>query len=224
MDASLRLRSVQHDKCGVIPSALFLSFRALFFVIPNAVRNPVHGCFTSLSMTSAVSFRTLFFVIPSESEESSAWMLHCAYASLSMTKATVSFRAHARNPVWMLHCACAPFSMTSAVSFRTLFFVIPSESEESSAMWMLRSVQHDKCGVIPNALFCHSERERGIQCDVDASLRLRSVQHDKCGVIPSALFCHSERSEESSAWMLHFAQHDKSGKRGCLTSLSWIGL
>jgi hypothetical protein len=112
MDASLRLRSVQHDK--------------------------------------VVSFRTLFFVIPSESEESSAWMLHCAYASLSMT---------------------------SAVSFRALFFVIPSESEESSAMWMLhfayaqRSVQHDKCGVIPSALFCHSERERGIQCDVDASLR-----------------------------------------------------
>ena len=112
----------------------------------------------------------------------------------------------------------------------------------------LRSVQHDKCGVIPSALFCHSERERGIQC-VDASLRLRSVQHDKCGVIPNALFCHSERSEESRAWMLHFAQHDKSdsvipseseessamrmlhfaqhdksGKRGCLTSLSWIGL
>ena len=56
----------------------------------------------------------------------------------------------------------------------------------------LRSVQHDKCGVIPSALFCHSERERGIQC-VDASLRLRFAQHDKCGVIPSALFCHSER-------------------------------
>ena len=51
----------------------------------------------------------------------------------------------------------------------------------------LRSVQHDKCGVIPSALFCHSERERGIQCDVDASLRLRSVQHDKCGVIPNAV-------------------------------------
>jgi len=80
MDASLRLRSVQHDK--------------------------------------VVSFRTLFFVIPSESEESSA--------------------------MWMLHCACAPFSMTSAVSFRTLFFVIPSESEESSAMRMLHFAQHDK--------------------------------------------------------------------------------
>jgi hypothetical protein len=103
VDASLRLRSVQHDKRGVIPSALFchserseessmdaslrlrsvqhdkvVSFRTLFFVIPSAVRNPVHGCFASLSMTSAVSFRALFFVIPSESEESRAWMLRFA--------------------------------------------------------------------------------------------------------------------------------------------------
>jgi hypothetical protein len=85
------------------------------------------------------------------------------------------------NPVWMLHCACAPFSMTSVVSFRALFFVIPSESEESSAMWMLhfayaqRSVQHDKCGVIPNALFCHSERMRGIQYGCFASLSMTSA-------------------------------------------------
>jgi len=44
---------------------------------------------------------------------------------------------------------------------------------------------------------------------MDASLRLRSVQHDSRVVIPSTLFCHSERSEESIAWMLRFAQHDK---------------
>jgi hypothetical protein len=50
---------------------------------------------------------------------------------------------------------------------------------------------------------------------------LHFVQHDKTeDVIPSALFCHSERSEESIAWMLRFAQHDKSGKHGCFTSLS----
>ena len=59
----------------------------------------------------------------------------------------------------------------------------------------LRSVQHDKCGVIPSAffvipsaLFCHSERSE--ESSMDASLRLRSVQHDRR--------CHSERSEESS--------------------------
>jgi len=39
--------------------------------------------------------------------------------------------------------ACAPFSMTAVWSFRTLFFVIPSVSEESST-WMLRFAQHDK--------------------------------------------------------------------------------
>ncbi len=37
------LRSAQQDKSDVIPHT--------FFVIPNAVRNPVHGCFTSFSMT-----------------------------------------------------------------------------------------------------------------------------------------------------------------------------
>ena len=95
MDASLRLRSVQHDKCGVIPSALFLSFQVLFFVIPSACEES--------SMDASLRLRSVqhdkrgvipsaFFVIPSESEESSAmWMLHCAYASLSMTSA-VSFR------------------------------------------------------------------------------------------------------------------------------------
>ena len=84
-------------------------------------------------------------------------------------------------------------------------------------MWMLRFAQHDKSdSVIP------SESEESMTLFVlakaDASLRLRFVQNDKSrSVTPNAC-------EESSAWMLHFAQHDKSGKRGCLTSLSWIGL
>jgi hypothetical protein len=78
--------------------------------------------------------------------------------------------------------------MTSAVSFQVLFFVIPS------------------------ALFCHSERERGIQC-MDASLRLRFAQHDKRGVIPNALFCHSERERGiqcmDASLRLRSVQHDK---------------
>ena len=84
----------------------------------------------------------------------------------------------------------------------------------------LRSVQHDKRGVIPSAffvipsaLFCHSERS-----EESSAWMLRFVQHDKRGVIPSAFFCHSKcsffvipsESEESRAmWMLHCAQHDK---------------
>ena len=87
-------------------NALFLSFPSISFCHSERERGIQYGCFTALSMTSAVSFRTLFFVIPSA--------------------LFLSFRAHARNPVWMLHCAYAPFSMTSAVSFRALFFVIPS--------------------------------------------------------------------------------------------------
>jgi len=181
-------RSVQHDKCGVIPSALFLSFRA-------RARNPVwmlrYAC-APFSMTSAVSFQVLFFVIPSA--------------------LFLSFRARARNPVWMLHFAYAPFSMTSVVSFRALFFVIPSESEESSAMWMLhfayaqRSVQHDKCGVIPSAFFCHSERSflsfraraRNPVWMLHFAYALFSMTSAVSFqvlffVIPSALFCHSER-------------------------------
>jgi len=77
----------------------------------------------------------------------------------------LSFRTHARNPVWMLHFAYAPFSMTSVVSFRALFFVIPSESEESSmdASLRLRSVQHDKRGVIPST-FLSFRAKRGIHC------------------------------------------------------------
>jgi hypothetical protein len=62
----------------------------------------------------------------------------------------------------------------------------------------LRFAQHDKCGVIPSALFCHSERERGIQCDVDASLRLRSVQHDKVVSFRTLFFVIPSKSEESS--------------------------
>ena len=160
MDASLRLRSVQHDKRGVIPNALFLSFRA-------RARNPVwmlHCAYASLSMTSAVSFRALFFVIPSKSEESSAWMLHFAYAQRSVqhdkrgvipSAFFLSFRAlffvipnAVRNPV---HGCFTSLSMTSAVSFQVLFFVIPS------------------------ALFCHSERERGIQYGCFTALTLRSA-------------------------------------------------
>jgi hypothetical protein len=44
--------------------------------------------------------------------------------------------------------------------------------------------------------FCHCEH---------SFLSLRTLFF----VIANTLFCHSERSEESSAWMLCFAQHDK---------------
>jgi hypothetical protein len=52
--------------------------------------------------------------------------------------------------------------------------------------WMLHFVQHDKTeDVIPNTLFCHSERLRGIHLWM-----LRFAQHDSLVVIPNTLFCH----------------------------------
>jgi len=190
------LRFAQHDKSdSVIPNALFchserergiqygcfaslsmtkatVSFRTLFFVIPSAVRNPVHGCFASFSMTSAVSFRALFFVIPSAVRNP----VHGCFAPFSMTSA-VSFRAlffvipseSEESSAWMLHCAYAPFSMTRWCHSERSFLSFRARAR--NPVWMLRFAQHDKSdSVIPNALFCHSERMRGIPC-MDASLR-----------------------------------------------------
>jgi hypothetical protein len=58
---------------------------------------------------------------------------------------------------------------------------------------MLRFAQHDKGGVVPHALFCHSERQRGIQYGCFASLSMtRAVSFRTLFfVIPSV-------SEESS--------------------------
>jgi hypothetical protein len=79
---------------------------------------------------------------------------------------------------------------------------------------MLRFVQHDSRVVVPNTLFCHSERQRGIH-----SWMLHFVQHDKTeDVIPSV-------SEESSTWMLRFAQHDKTEDvipSACEESIAWM--
>jgi len=66
--------------------------------------------------------------------------------------------------------------MTRAVSFRTLFFVIPSQSEESTA-WMLRCAQHDKTeDVIPSQSEesthgCFAALSMTMEESVDASLR-----------------------------------------------------
>jgi hypothetical protein len=61
-------------------------------------------------------------------------------------------------------------SMTAVWSFRTLFFVIPNAVR--NPVWMLHCAQHDSRVVIPHALFCHSERQRGIQYGCFASLSM----------------------------------------------------
>ena len=141
-----------------IPRTLFChsvqsvsSCRAYFFVIPSAARNPLqYGCFTSFSMTRPAVPSTLFFI------------------------PRTLFR----------------HSELSFLSFRAYFFCHSERSEESSA-WMLHFAQHDKTSsaqhsffhsahsflsfrairfIMPSILFCHSERQRGIQ-HMDASPR-----------------------------------------------------
>ena len=71
------------------------------------------------------------------------------------------------------------------------------------------------CCVIPNTLFCHSERQRGIHLWM-----LHFVQHDRLMSFRTLSFVIPSVSEESSTWMLRFAQHDRSGKCGCFASFS----
>jgi len=74
-------------------------------------------------------------------------MLHCANASLSMTNWwMLHFIQHDKTEDVIpsvseesTHGCFTSLSMTRAVSFRTLFFVIPSASEESSMDASLRS-------------------------------------------------------------------------------------
>jgi len=85
-------------------------------------------------------------------------MLHFVQHDRLMSFRTLSFvipSACEESSTWMLRFA----QHDRLMSFRTLSFVIPSVSEESST-WMLRFAQHDKTeDVIPNTLFCHSERQ-----------------------------------------------------------------
>jgi hypothetical protein len=157
-------------------------------------------------------------VIPSESEESSAmWMLHFACALFSMTRwchserergiqcgcfASLRSVQHDKLGSWIPHFADASVSMTRAVSFRAR-----ARNPVHGCFTSLRSVQHDKLGSwIPHfadasvsmtsAVSFRARARNPVRCGCFTSLR--SVQHDKRGVIPS-------ESEESSAWMLHFA-------------------
>jgi len=108
-------------------------------VIPNAVRNPVHGCFASLSMTRAVSFRT-----PVRNP------VHGCFASLSMTRAEVSFRAFSlchserseestANEEFPLTSPCFGGAETS-LSLQRRGMSAPADRVRC---WMLRFVQND---------------------------------------------------------------------------------
>jgi hypothetical protein len=93
------------------------------------------------------------------------------------------FAQHDKLGSWIPHFADASVSMTGAVSFRALF------SCHSERLFLSFRAPFP---VIPSALFLV------IPSAFSSSFRAPFP------VIPS-------ESEESSAWMLHFVQHDKSG-------------
>ena len=70
--------------------------------------------------------------------------------------------------------------------------------------------------VIPSALFCHSEHFFFVipnASEESTAWMLRCAQHDRTESVIP------NASEESTAWMLRCAQHDNGGKCGCFTSL-----
>ncbi len=161
---------------------------------------------------------TSFSMIETEGDIASRLRCHSEPSSLSFRAVFVVIASEARNPVrcgcfTTLHsvqhdrrCHSVPFSL----SLRAVFVVIASEAR--NPVWMLHFVQHDKKGKC--ASFSMTRRKRSFRTPVRNPVRcgcfttLRSVQHDRPKVALRAV-CHSERSEESSAWMLRFAQHDR---------------
>ena len=132
-----------------------------------------------------------------------------------------------------------------------LFFVIPNASEESTA-WMLRCAQHDKSGkrgcctwhdkvgMAKLTLWSLSlQKERGWQPHPVALRRPSPSQGEgrfgesqnrvRSHSLPSTFFVIPNASEESTAWMLRCAQHDRTesvipnaseeSAHGCFTAL-----
>jgi hypothetical protein len=158
----------------VIPSILFLSFRA-------SARNPAHRCFASLSMTrpavpstlffiprtlfrhselSFLSFRAYFFCHSERQrgiQRMDASFFHSAHFAFSMTRHTFSVRTQC-PALKTSRAQHFPRTFSFRASFRAYFFVIPFRHSELSFL-SFRAY-----------FFCHSERQRGIQ-RMDASLR-----------------------------------------------------
>ena len=118
----------------------------------------------------------------------------------------------------MLHFAYAPFSMTGAeaMSFRAVV-----RNPLMDASLCLRFVQHDRRCYAKH--LCHSGHRvmAGTfcvipsACEESSAWMLRFAQHDKSDSVIPS------ESEESIAWMLHCAQHDKMVDASlCFASLS----
>jgi len=117
--------------CAIVPHVSFVIRALVCYAKRSFPRHSERLFLVTPSALFLVIPSALFLVIPSESEESSAWMLHCAQHDKPC--------GHSEH----------------------FFCVIPSESEESMALFVLakadvslrlRSVQHNKSrSVTPNA-------------------------------------------------------------------------
>ena len=126
MDASLRLRSVQHDKleiANLTPLSLSLQKERDVCASRQGEVNPASGCFAPLSMTRAkMSFRTpvrnpvrcgcftsLRFVQQDKLEMANLTLLSLALQKerdvCASRQGEVAFRARQESSAWMLHCA-----------------------------------------------------------------------------------------------------------------------
>jgi hypothetical protein len=184
------LRFAQHDNVGMwMLHCACASFSMTGNVMPS-----------TFVMAGIVSLRAFLLCHSERSEESTVWMLR--------------FAQHDNVGMWMLHCACASFSMTGNVMPSTFvmagivslraFLLCHSERSEESTVWMLRFAQHDNVGMWMLHCACASFSMTG---NVMPSTFVMT------GIVSlrAFLLCHSERSEESTVWMLRFAQHDNVG-------------
>jgi len=113
-----------------------MSFRA-------SARNPAHGCFAALSMTG-------WGQQTSPSGPSPFVRRGTFWRKPKQGEVARSSKHFFVIPsIFFCHSKC------SFLSFR---------APARNPVWMLRCAQHDKDSVIPNALSCHSECQRGIQC------------------------------------------------------------
>ena len=130
MDASLRLRFVQHDKP-------VRSFQAFLLCHSERSEESTHGCFASLSMTRPkMSFRAFLLCHSKRQRGIHSWMLrfaqHDKTEDVIPSISFVSFRAPARNPLMDASLRWRSVQRDKPVQSFQAFLLCHSERSEES--------------------------------------------------------------------------------------------
>jgi hypothetical protein len=224
------LRCAQHDRMGTAKLTLWsLSFarRGMFWRKPKqgeVARSSEHffvipSIFFCHSKCSFLSFRTPV--------RNPVWMLRCAqHDRMGTAKLTLWSLSFARRGMFWRKPKQGEVARSSEH-----FFVIPSiffchsKCSFLSFRAPVRNPQHGCFAALSMTGWGQQTSpsgpspSQGEGCFGESQNRVRSHGLPSTFlsfqafsfVIPSALFCHSERSEESTAWMLRCAQHDRMG-------------